>query len=122
MKTKMIEPPHWLSQAAKDIYVKTALALGDNFNPVTDESVLADFAEAQADVIELSQDVRMVGMVVTSKTTKNTYCNPTLSILQSRRKDLERLRVDLGLTPESRGVKLLGPKSKSGLAQAMEKK
>jgi len=113
-----MQPPNWLCEEAKVIFTKTVEQLGVNAIP-SDESVIADFAEAQADVHKLTQVVRFEGETLMG-TTGNMYVNPTLNILISRRKDLERLRDDLGLTPHARGVKI-NSRGKSALAQAMNK-
>lgn len=97
-----IQPPDWLSPEAKTVFVTTAQLMGKALQD-TDESLLADFAMAQCDVIRLQGIVDFVGDTVTG-TTGNVYINPTLTILMARRKDLAQLRHDLKLTPRARNA------------------
>ena len=113
-----LEPPTWLTDDAKEIFVKTVKQLG-TIAIATDESLISDFSQAQADVIRLQKAVEFEGDVVISAKTGCPYVNPTLSILITRRKDVERCRHDLGFTPRSRGA-TVKTTSNSALKSAME--
>lgn len=114
-----LEPPSWLPEDAKEIFVDTVEFLGVNCLP-SDRSVIADFAMAQSDVISFTAQVKFEGETLVS-IAGNLYVNPLLNVLMSRRKDLERLREDLGMTPQARGNKLRSA-GKSALASAMGKR
>lgn len=112
-----LTPPEWLDDAAKEYFNETVAALGKHA-VATDESLIADYAQAVADVVTLTQRVRFEGETLISDK-GNSYTNPINVVLMSRRKDVERLRKDLGFTPRQRGVVLKETK-KSGLSAAME--
>lgn len=118
MKTNHPQPPDWLSDSAKEIFLATFDQLGSAALP-SDCSVIADFAQASADVSDLIKQVRFEGDTLISDK-GNRYINPTMNLLVSRRKDVERLRDDIGMTPKSRGVKVTGT-GKSKLDEAMRR-
>ncbi len=115
-KRVLIQPPSYLPEEAVEYFNEALEQLGDKALP-SDRGILAEYAHAQADVIRLTEMVMFEGETLFSDK-GNAYVNPTLSILIARRKDLERARNDLGMTPKARGVK--GPgKTTSKLAAAM---
>lgn len=120
MKTKpaqTVEPPRWLSSRAVEVFHETIEALGTKYVP-SDKSVVADFAQAQADCEEWTQMVRFEGEILVSHATGNNFTNPRYTNLQARRKDLERYRDDLGMTPQARKVTITAP-GKAGLMDRM---
>lgn len=107
-----IEPPDWLGDEAKIIFLETLELLGKSAVE-SDLSVLCDFAEAQADVIRLTAVVRFEGDTCIGKG-NIPFMNPSLMILSARRTALERLRHDLKLTPRGRQA-VLAKTSKSSV-------
>lgn len=118
MLTMKIETPDWLDDRAKVYFEQIIADLGKHAIP-TDWSLVADYAQAQSDVVSLTDQVRFEGDVLYSDK-GNAYTSPRSTVLMARRKDLERLRRDLGFTPRSRGVTVKATQ-KSGLASAMER-
>lgn len=113
-----LEPPDWLTDEAKTVFRQTAEALGPQGLP-TDSSILAEFAQAQADCEAWTIETRFCGEVLVSDK-GNHYTNPLYTNLQARRKDLERYRDDLGMTPKARGVAIKGT-PKAGLMDRMKR-
>lgn len=110
MKTVTIKPlevpPDWLDDRAKEIYAETVVLLGKQ-GMVSDRFVVADYAQACSDVERFTIEVRLLGETLTSAHTGAPYQSPTVTMLMNRRKDVFRLRDDLGMTPKARksGVK-----------------
>lgn len=117
MKTKL-EAPDWLTDYAKDIFNETVEQMGNQAIP-SDTSVIAEYAQAQADVIELTKELRFEGESLVSDK-GNAYMNPKMNVLMVRRKDMERARTNLGMTPKARGV-MMKPVSGSKLDAAMKR-
>ena len=111
-----LQPPEWLNEEATEIFKKTVELMGKGAMDL-DESAIADFSMAQADVIRLEAVVAFEGDTVEGKA-GTPYINPTLTILMTRRRDLAGLRNDLKLTPRSRNSPIK-PASKGALAAAM---
>lgn len=112
-----LHPPSWLTDKAKDVFHETVKALGNQVL-ASDISAIADFAQAQCDCAQWTEEVRFTGEVLYSDK-GNAYANPQYTNLQARRKDLERYRDDLGMTPKSRKVVIKGT-PKAGLKDAMK--
>lgn len=117
MKKNKLETPDWLDDRAVEVFEALVEEIGEQLIS-TDTSILADFAQAQSDIESLTEQIRFEGESLFSDK-GNAYVNPRCNLLMARRKDLERYRRDLGLTPKSRGVNIK-PIKKSRLASAME--
>lgn len=116
--SKKIIPPDWITEEAVVIFNEVVDALGVHGIP-SDSSIIADYAQAMAEMIILEREVRFEGSTLVSAI-GNIYINPKVNVLTSRRKDAERHRLSLGLTPRQRGVKITA-KSESALDKAMRK-
>lgn len=117
MSTK-IKAPDWLSDRANEIFKEVVATLGDKLAP-TDAFAVADYAQACADVEAWVVLTRFEGEILLSDR-GNKYVNPLYNNLMARRKDVERLRGELGLSPKARKVGL-GTTLKSGLKSAMNR-
>jgi P27 family predicted phage terminase small subunit len=112
-----IQAPDYLNDEARVEFTRVVKLLGKAASEL-DLSVIADYAQAHADCNEMSIAVRFEGDVLTSDK-GNSYANPRTNILMGRRKDLERLRRDLGFTPASRKTMPKPGERTSNLREAM---
>jgi P27 family predicted phage terminase small subunit len=96
-------PAHVGKTDATQEYIRILKQLDGKIGPL-DESLLVDYANTHAEVIELTDDVRIQGRTLTGPK-GGEYINPTMNLLISRQSHLAALRRDLFFTPRSRGEK-----------------
>jgi len=88
---------------AREEYIRIAKHL-DGEVSVVDESLLIDYANTHAEVLELQDAVDLEGRKLTGPK-GGEYINPTYNLMISRQSHLAALRRDLFFTPRSRGEK-----------------
>lgn len=120
MTPPTLEPPRRLDPAAKKEFQRVVSELQGSGIMSVDLSLLADYAQAEADVARLEKAMRKEKPVLTSDK-GNAYVNPLVGVLSARRTSLAQLRRDLGFTPRTRG-NLPAPKKEAGLRDRLARR
>ena len=99
----VLRPPAHLDAVAKTEWRRVAKMLAESVKTTAlDRAVLTCYCEWWSQLVRLSTELRKVGPIIVSKTTKQPYMSPWLAGMAMASKQVERFAGELGMSPSSR--------------------